>query len=258
MKIGSVPYLNARPLVDWLEHHPQPGYTLDYATPAVLVEQLRSGALDIVMASTFPTLEHDDLHLLPGLGVTAAGPVLSVRLLSRVPVHDITTVALDASSRSSTVLAQIVLADTYGITPACTALPPDKTQMLATADAAVLIGDIGLAVSGEGLLDLDMGQEWWRLTGLPFYFAGWLARDSALLEQAAPLLHEALAHGLARIDAIADEEALRLRLPRALCYRYLAEIMHYHAGEAERAGLDEFRRRAARRGLLPAPLSATS
>ena len=33
MRIGSVPYLNARPLVDWLERVPQPSVTLSYAPP---------------------------------------------------------------------------------------------------------------------------------------------------------------------------------------------------------------------------------
>jgi len=87
MKIGSVPYLNARPLVDWLERNPPPGITLTYAIPSVLVQQLLSGELDIAMASTFPTLQRNDLHLLPGLGVTATGPAWSVRLFSRVPLR---------------------------------------------------------------------------------------------------------------------------------------------------------------------------
>lgn len=251
MRIGSVPYLNARPLVDWLEHHPQPGVTLSYAIPALLVEQLRAGELDIAMASTFPALLHEDLHLLPGLGVTVTGAALSVRLLSRVPIHEITTLALDACSRSTVVLARIVLADRYGVTPTCVSLPPDHEAMLAAADAAVLIGDIGIAVNGDGLLDLDLGQEWWELTGLPFYFAGWVARDAKLLAKAAPLLFTALEHGLARLEEIATEEAARLGLPRELCHRYLAEVMRYHAGDAEVAGLEEFRRRATRLGLLP-------
>jgi chorismate dehydratase len=250
VKIGSVPYLNARPLVDWLERRPREDFTLHYATPSVLIRQLFDGALDIAMASTFPTLEHAELKLLPGLGVTTPGPAWSVRLLSTVPVEEIRTVALDVSSRSSTVLARIVLADRYGIAPAYLDHPPDLRAMLAAADAAVLIGDIGITAGGESLIDLDLGEEWHALTGLPFYFAGWVARDPAVLERAAPLLFEALEHGLARLPEIAAEEAARLCISEERCYAYLARIMRYRTGEAETAGLAEFRRRAVRMGLI--------
>lgn len=250
VKIGSVPYLNARPLVDWLERNPREGITLSYATPAVLIRQLLDGVLDIAMASTFPTLEHPELRLLPGLGVTTTGPAWSVRLLSRVPVERIRTVALDTSSRSTVAMARIVLADRYGLAPNYIDHAPDLAGMLALADAAVLIGDIGITVSGESLLDLDLGEEWYALTGLPFYFAGWMARNEAMLEQAAPLLFEALEHGLARLPQIAAEEAVRLGMSEQRCYDYLTKIMQYHAGEAEMAGLEEFRRRAKRLGLI--------
>lgn len=245
MKIGSVPYLNARPLVAWFEDVPTPEVEISYATPARLVEQLLAGAVDVAMVSTYALFEHPELHLLPGLGVTVAGAAWSVRLLSRTPITEMRTLALDAHSRSTTVLARIVLADRYNIRPTCLSLPPDRDAMLARADAAVLIGDIGLAVDAQGLIDLDLGAEWWALTGLPFYYAGWIARDRAALTAAAPLLNTACAYGLAHLEALAHREACRLHLPYDRCYRYLAEIMHYQTGDAEVAGLQEFRRRAA-------------
>jgi len=242
--------LNARPLVDWLERNPRKDFTLSYATPSVLIRQLFDGSLDIAMASTFPTLEHPELHLLRGLGVTTTGEAWSVRLLSKAPVEQVRTVALDTSSRSTVAMARIVLADRYGRTPEYIDHAPELAGMLAAADAAVLIGDIGITVSGASLIDLDLGEEWHALTGLPFYFAGWVARDEAMLEQAAPLFFEALEHGLARLPEIAAEEAVRLNMSEQRCYDYLAKIMRYHAGEAEAAGLEEFRRRAERLGLI--------
>jgi len=250
VKIGSVPYLNARPLVDWLERFPREDFTLRYATPSVLIEQLLDERLDIAMASTFPVLEHVELKLLPGLGVTTPGPAWSVRLFSRVPVDKIHTVALDASSRSSTVLARIILADRYGLTPEYLDHPPELNAMLSMADAAVLIGDIGITAGGDALIELDLGEEWRALTGLPFYFAGWVARDPAVLERAAPLLFEAVNHGLARLPGIAAEEAVRLGIPEERCYAYLSQIMRYRTGEREVAGLEEFRKRAQRLGLI--------
>jgi chorismate dehydratase len=224
---------------------------MQYAVPSELVPQLRSGALDLAMASTFVTLCHPELHLLPGLGVTVSGPAWSVRLISKVPLPQIRTLALDSHSRSTVVLARIILADSYGVTPTVLSFPPDLDFMLSQADAAVLIGDIGMQVTpSPALIDIDLGQAWWELTGLPFYFAGWVAHDPAVLADAAPMLHEACTQGLARLADIAVEESARLALPVSRCYDYLATVMRYRTGEAERAGLAEFARRAARLGLL--------
>jgi len=250
MKIGSVPYLNARPLVDWLERYPREDFTLHYAAPAVLIEQLFDGTLDVAMASTFPTLEHAELKLLPWVGVTTPGPAWSVRLFSRTPIGDIRTVALDAGSRSSSALARIILADRYGITPNYLDHPPELNAMLMVADAAVLIGDIGITAGDESLIELDLGKEWRALTGLPFYFAGWVARNLATLDRASSLLYMALEFGLARLHGIAAEEAVRLGISEERCYAYLSQIMRYRTGKKEVAGLEEFRRRAQRLGLI--------
>lgn len=250
MKIGSVPYLNARPLVEWFERCPRPDVELSYAPPSELVEKLLAGELDIAMASTFAILRYHNLCLMPGLGVTVSGPALSVRLFSNVPLRDIRTLALDCSSRSSVILASIILADRYGVTPKLQSALPNLAEMLSTADAAVLIGDMGLTESGMGLTELDLGQEWWELTGLPFYFAGWISRDQEMLERAKPLFFNACDYGLQHLPEIAESEALRLRVPRELCYHYLADVMRYEAGEAEMEGLREFGRRAERLGLL--------
>lgn len=251
MRLGSVPYLNARPLVAWFAESAPAEVTLSYATPAVLIEQLQAGEIDVAMASTFAMFAHPELSLCPGLGVTATGPAWSVRLFSRVPFADIRTLALDACSRSSNALAQVVLADAYGVTPRTTLQVPAIEPMLASADAAVLIGDIGLLERGaDGLRILDLGTAWWELTGLPFYFAGWMARDADVLERATPMLQVACAYGVAHLEAIAAAEAVRLGASYDLCYRYLTEVMRYEAGSQEEAGLAEFHHRVRRLGLL--------
>lgn len=258
VNIGCLPYLNARPLLAWFEQHCPSGFTLSYATPSVLVEQLLSGDVDIALTSTFPTLQYPELHLLPGLGVTASGPVLSVRLLSKVPLRDIHSLALDCNSRSSVVLARIILANRYKVTPPVISHEPELDDMLAEADAAVIIGDRGLMVSGAGLLDIDLCQEWWELTGLPFYFAGWSSRDPDLLHRVAPIFQEACEYGLAHLTDICAEEADRRNIPLAICRQYLIDILRYRAGAAEMAGLEEFRRRALGLRLLPPPESSTA
>ena len=51
--------------------------------------------------------------------------------------------------------------------------------MLAVADAALGIGDPALEHEGD-VASLDLGEEWTRLTGLPFVYAFWAGRPGAV------------------------------------------------------------------------------
>ena len=220
--------------------------------PSVLVGQLLRGELDIAMASTFAVLQYPELHLLDGIGVTCRGPAWSVRLLSTTPPAKISRLALDLNSRSTVAMARIVLADRYGAFPVCFDMQPNPSKMLERADAAVIIGDIGMSASAENLLDYDLGSEWFELTGMPFYFAGWIARDREVLTRAAPVLYQALEKGLEQLPRIAARESERLKQPFERCYRYLSEIMRYHVGPIEQLALEEFRKRAKHHTLIEA------
>ena len=52
-----------------------------------------------------------------GPGIACEGPVRSILLISRLPLTDIRTLAVDSSSRTSVALARILLAERYGCRP---------------------------------------------------------------------------------------------------------------------------------------------
>jgi chorismate dehydratase len=124
--------------------------------------------------------------LLPDLAVGSDGPVLSVNLVSQVPLDalDGAAVALGSTSRTSVVLAQHLLEDHVGVRPTYFTCPPDLTAMMLDARAGVLIGDAALRATydapGRGLTVHDLGSAWRELSGLPMVFAVWgVRRDFA-------------------------------------------------------------------------------
>src|SRR5690606_29028272 len=122
------------------------------------------------------------LLVLPDLAVGSDGPVLSVNMVSTRPAWELdgARVALGSTSRTGVLLAQMLLADRYGVRPDYFVCPPELTQMLLEADAAVLIGDVALRARCEapahGFTVIDLGQAWREWTGLPMVFAVWAAR----------------------------------------------------------------------------------
>src|SRR3712207_1015694 len=149
-------------------------------TPDRLGDLLVEGSLDLGPISTVEYLRHAaDLLLLPDLAVGSDGPVQSVLLVSTRPLAELDgrRVALGSTSRTGALLARMLLADGYRVRPHYFTCPPDLTEMLLEADAAVLIGDVALRAGFEaadrGLLVTDLGAAWRSWTGLPMVFAAW-------------------------------------------------------------------------------------
>ena len=218
MRIGSVPYLNAKPQVDWF-HSPEcdADAQLNYAVPSRLAQMLRADELDVANVSIFEGLQNPGLVIVPGISISAYGAVKSVRLFSRVPLNEIRTVALDTSSLTSNALLQILLKESFGVTPHYVHHAPDLDAMLAQCDAGLIIGDLKLFDLMPGTTVYDLGQGWRDLTGLPFVYACWLAREDRANPNMTHVLSAAKTWGLARLEELAAKWADTLEFaPRPL------------------------------------------
>lgn len=249
--LGCLPYLNLRPLIRSLETNPPEGYTLVYDVPSGLACQLAEARCDIAAVSSFEALRSPDLVIVPGVSIASDGPVMSVLLFSNVPFNRIRTLALDTSSLTGAALSRILLAERYACLPEVVRLHPNPQQMLAGADACMLIGNNAMTLAPQCPYRMDLGQEWKNHTGLPFVFGVWAARQGRVDDRDVAILNQAAHHGMSCLDEIVREETLRLGLPAAFVRNYLAEVMVYSLGQSELRGLEEFRKRAVSHQLLP-------
>jgi chorismate dehydratase len=263
-RVGHIQFLNCLPLYWGLIRS---GALLDVDltkdTPDRLNDALVRGDLDIGPISLVEYLRHaDDLVVLPGIAVGSDGPVLSVNLVSKVPTEhlDGRLIALGSTSRTSVLLAQLLLEERHGVRPTYATMPPDLTTMLLEADAAVLIGDAALRAAHEaeakGLYVTDLGAAWREWTGLPMVFAVWAARRD-FAEQHPGLVkdvHEAFTASrdlsLANVAEIARQAARWEQLDAATLETYF-RTLDFTLGPRQLEGLREFARRAARRGDWP-------
>ena len=250
MKLGCLPYLNVKPLIYPFEHGELPqGWELVYAPPSALARMLASGEIAAAPVSSFAVFEQPDLETCPGICIAADGPVKSVLMLSKIEPRNIYTVALDTGSLSGASMLKIILAEAYGLTPQFVPMPAEPvSRMLDACDAALVIGNPAMVYPKDGLLVVDVGEEWKKLTGLPAVFAVWAGR-----EMTPDLVHQlqlSKRKGMSKLVAIAREESAELGLPFEQCYEYLSETMVYDLGEREALGLKVFRDKCVEHGLL--------
>ena len=247
LRLGVVSYLNAEPLVFGLEK--DPAFVLVRDRPARIAALLAEGRVDLGMIPSAAYAD-GDYAIVPGVAIASRGPVRSVRVYHRGPLADARRVALDTSSRTSVVLAQVLLREILGREPEYVRSEPDLDVMLAQSDAALMIGDPALYRPAD-VPSLDLGEEWTRRTGLPFVYAFWAGPVGAVSAEKVARLQQALAQGLRALPEIASSYNGLGAQRAALNEGYLRANIHYGFGPEEQAGLREFYRRAHEQGLIP-------
>jgi chorismate dehydratase len=269
-RVGHIQFLNCLPIYWGLVRS---GALLDVEltkdTPDRLNDMLVAGQLDIGPISLVEYLRNaDDLLLLPDLAVGSDGPVLSVNLVSQVPLDSLDgrRVALGSTSRTSVLLARMWLAEVHGVRPDYFACPPDLTTMLLEADAAVLIGDAALRATYDaprrGLHVYDLGQVWHEWTGLPMVFAVWAARrdyaeaNPGLVKDVHAAFVRSRDDALAHVDEVAAQAA-RWEIFDAATLATYFRTLDFSLGPRQLDGLVEFGRRAAAVDAVPGPVSPT-
>ena len=248
--VGSVPYLNAKPLVrifeDWGDQSP---VKVVYEIPSKLPTLLAENQAQAIMVSSIESLRHPNKRIAEGVCIGSQQEVLSVRIFSKVHPEKIQSIALDRSSMTSNALAKIVLKERHGVDPIAHPMLPNISDMLAEHDACVLIGDNGMREQGEGLHILDLGLEWYHLTDLPFVWAVWLG-DEGLTPELATWLALAELAGHTRIEQVTADAPGHTGMSLEQCDYYLKRIMHYPMRERELAGLREFGKLLLEHGLI--------
>lgn len=269
-RLGVVRFLNTAPMIEGLEKLPT--LALSAAVPSKLVGMLQGGEVDLALASVIDAANPDaDLVLIPAGMIGCDGPTLTVRLYSSAPFGEVRRIHADTDSHTSVMLARVILHRLHGIRPEVVDFDARERvevtgNRLASAvvdaewpQTLLLIGDKVVAdppPADRYPHQLDLGEQWNRLTGLPFVYATWMARGRDLADPgrgpailtAAAVLDRQLRHNLTRLDWLIRKRAPLHRWPEDLARRYVSELLRYRVGPRERAAVGEFFRAAGELG----------
>jgi cyclic dehypoxanthinyl futalosine synthase len=246
IRAAAVSFLNAWPLTAGLEGSERIDLVL--AEPSACAAMLEAGEVDMALVSV-AALTKGEYEIVPGLAIGADGPVQTVVLAGEQSPAVWDEVFLDTASRTSHVLAKIVL-DEMGVHPRFTPLSADEGLARARGTkGALVIGDRGFHVRANHVLDL--GREWTRISGLPMIFALWAARPGRLSPEDVQELARAAQHGLGIRTELAQRFAREKGGDPEKYRRYLTQRIRYGLGPYELQGLEAFLARAAAKGFLP-------
>ncbi len=278
LRISIVQYLNTAPLVRGFTHGPLQGkYDLSFTVPSLCAEALRRREADVAIIPAIEYQRIPSLVILPNLSIASKNRVRSLLIISRGPIEQARTIALDASSRSTQALTKILCARHWKVSTQFIELPPDPQAMLQQADAALLIGDPALRLSldiephattgsqGEQIVPAeaaripnvktlhiyDIVEHWRKFTNLPAVLAVWAAHKDISTPQLAADFQSSLAFGQAHLDEICRDASKSLNLPAAALHRYLTENINFTLDPENLQGLDRFFADAQSLNLIP-------
>jgi chorismate dehydratase len=272
VRIAAVRYLNTAPLIEGLDK--VEGLTLIPAIPSVIADMVKTNKADIGLASIvdavgLPGDQAPCLTLVPAGMIGCDGPTLTVRLFSAVPLDQVQTIHADTDSHTSVILAQVLLHKLHGIRPRIInfdareriSIPPAPSAPLREVsdwpETVLLIGDKVITdhpPDSRYQHQLDLGQAWHELTGLPFVYAMWMCRDAdadlPAIATGAALLDRQRRRNVMRLDWIIARRAPEARWPIDQASRYLGQLLRFEVGEREREAVGRFLDEAAALNLV--------
>ena len=259
--VGHIAYTNCAP---FFHHLRAAGFSGDIVSgvPAQLNQLLAAGKIDVSPSSSFEYGRNwREYLLLPGLSISTRGPVGSVLLFSPQPLTGLegAQIALTGESASSVHLLKILLHEFVGLQQVDYAVPEGQVEeIVAQGGNALLIGDraLKMAKSYAGGIIYDLGDLWYRYTGLPFVFALWILRREAAREKTSQV------HDLVAQLQISQQRAFNdlLGLARSVPERsWMTEAglmtywktMSYGLDQEHIRGLELFFRLCRKQNLLP-------
>ncbi|MBN2653551.1 MAG: menaquinone biosynthesis protein [Nitrospirae bacterium] len=184
LRVGRINYANLFPIYYILEKEFDcTQYEFIEGVPSHLNRMLHKGEIDLSPSSSVEYLRNKNLYnIIDGVSISSIGDVGSVFLFSKKPIELLHKELINLTSQSDTSVAllEIILKKFYNLDCRFTVSSEPESD---NAEAFLMIGDDALRYNAEvksgrasGITVYDLGDLWYKNTGLPFVFALWIVR----------------------------------------------------------------------------------
>lgn len=206
IKLALVGYLNTKPFEYGLKTSKyRASYSIYYDTPANCVRLYKSDKVDVALvpAGALPTI--GDYKVITDTCIGCDDEVRTVVLMSNTPISECEHVILDSHSRTSAKLARILLREHWQIDTKFTTKSIEDLEELKPQEAVLMIGDKVFDNEHKYKYTYDLGHYWKKMTGLPFAYAVWIAKDY-VSDESIIQISDDLNKGIASIDLVIEEQ----------------------------------------------------
>jgi len=241
IKISAVSYINSIPFIYGIEHsgYIKQKFQLFKDIPSECGDKLLKKRVDLglVPIAIIPQLE--TYEIISDFCIGSNRNVRSVILFSDVPLRDLEAIYLDYQSRTSALLTKILAKFYWKIDPVWFETIEGYEQDLPVGSAGLLIGDRTFFMKKKYKFIIDLAEEWYNFTGLPFAFACWVANKNLDIEFLADF-NSALEFGVKNIATSLHSLASKYDNKFDEFYHYLTHNISYKLDDHKRKAMSMF------------------
>ena len=239
VRLVAVSYLNTKPLLYGLLRSPlSEQLHIDLAIPSECARRLAYGEAEIGLVPVAVLPELPRHQIISDYCIGADGEVATVCIYGDVPLREMTHIYLDHHSRTSVMLARLLLEEYWQHPVTFLEAREGYIEHINGTIGGLVIGDRTIGLAKRYRYVYDLGTAWKKHTGLPFVFAAWVTTSPDLSPQFIAEFNAALREGLDHLPQ------LQLLLPSPTpdfdLTHYYTHHIDYDLNEGKRAALDRF------------------
>ena len=238
LRLVAVSYLNTKPLLyGLLRHAISDRMEMDLAIPSECARRLVDGEAEIGLVPVAVLPELPRYQIISDYCIGADGAVATVCIYGDVPLQRLTHIYLDHHSRTSVMLARLLLEEYWQHDIAFLDAEDGYINHINGTIGGLVIGDRTIGLAKRFRYVYDLGAAWKDHTGLPFVFAAWVT-TTELEPDFTRDFNEALREGLEHLPQ------LQLLLPSPApdfdLTEYYTHHIDYRLDAGKRKALDRF------------------
>lgn len=230
-------YLNTKPLLYGVKK--QEFITrieLTETYPARVAQMVLEGSADVGLIPVAVIRRLPEHFIITDYCIGCDGRVASVCIFSEVPIEQVEQIYLDYQSRTSVMLAQLLMREHWKLDVKFVAAEnEDYRNQIKGTTAGLVIGDRALEQRAGTPYIYDLGTAWKEFTGLPFVFAAWVS-NKKLPDEFVDAFNTANASGFSNLSTVVMEQ----HYPHYDLEEYYTRNISYELNEEKRAGIQRF------------------
>ena len=249
-RLVAVSYLNTKPLLYGLLRSPiSDRLRMQLAIPSECARQLVDGEADIALVPVAVLPELPDYRIISDYCIGADGDVATVCIYGDVPLHEMKRIYLDHHSRTSVMLAKLLLEEYWEHEVTFLDAIDGYIDRIGGTTGGLVIGDRTIGLDKRFAYVYDLGAAWKDHTGLPFVFAAWVA-TRPLSADFVEKFNEALREGLDHLPQL--QYLLPSPHPDFSLEHYYTHHIDYRLDAGKREALERFLTYVEREADVPA------
>lgn len=180
-------------------------------------------------------------RILGDLCIASEGRAGSIALFFNQEMNRIDTVGVDRHTVTARALLQIIFLEKYQLELEFNEINDTSLETaLEKHDAVLLTGDRVLQSHNKHTSSIDLGEEWFDLTGLPLVHAFWVGHELAVDETDVKYLINAHQMAKAHREEWVEEYCNENNLNAEEALNHIEQKMHFNLDQPKKESLHEF------------------